>query len=242
MSAVVDTKTMVHVGVELVLFCGLFFLIQRAKSASEEHIGSLYTKLKEHENLIQTQQETIERLAAVVQSHEQMLRQMVGGGPLRAGLAVVPIPPAQPQDPRPRPTGRVRKSDPRSSQPGQGQQDQGRPGQPSQQSPPSDPRSSPPSEPSPPSERRSSPPTQVRAPLVGYPSKDVRTSESEHWQSPPTLQGPARQAPPQVSQEVMIDQLIQQELGQLEQEEQPTQPLQPDLVIELNGTKTKKKR
>jgi len=69
----VNTQTLVHVGVELVVIGGLTFWFQRKTSLLQGEIDELREKVAGYENVIQNQGQLLAK-------HDQLLRQILGGG------------------------------------------------------------------------------------------------------------------------------------------------------------------
>ena len=67
-----DTKTLVHVGVELVIIGGLTFWFQRKTSLQQEEINNLREELNKTK-------EIINRQGALLAQHERILSQFTGG-------------------------------------------------------------------------------------------------------------------------------------------------------------------
>ncbi len=67
----VDTKTMIHVGVEIVVIGGITFYLNKRISGVQEEIGLLREKVESLETIIQQQNQMISQ-------HENILRQIMG--------------------------------------------------------------------------------------------------------------------------------------------------------------------
>lgn len=70
----VDTKTLVHVGVELVVVGGLTFWFQRKTALQQEEID----RLKEH---LAKAEEVINRQGELLAKHDHIIGQLIGGKP-----------------------------------------------------------------------------------------------------------------------------------------------------------------
>ncbi len=68
----VDTKTMIHVGVEMVVIGGITFWLNKRISGVQDIVDDLVKKIKSLESIIQQQEQMISR-------HENILRQIMGG-------------------------------------------------------------------------------------------------------------------------------------------------------------------
>ncbi len=72
----IDTKTMIHIGTELLLIGGLGFWMKKRVDASDAKIEELEKKLSAYEDIISQQQNLLTR-------HEEMLRKVFGMPPLQ---------------------------------------------------------------------------------------------------------------------------------------------------------------
>ena len=70
----VDTKTLVHAGVEIVIIGGIAFWLNTRISGLQEELTVLRQKVESLEGVIQQQNQLLSR-------HEAILRQITGGGP-----------------------------------------------------------------------------------------------------------------------------------------------------------------
>ena len=69
----VNTQTLVHVGVELVVISGVTFWVHRKTSLLQEEINDLRDKVAKADDLIERQGQLLAR-------HDQIIRQMLNGG------------------------------------------------------------------------------------------------------------------------------------------------------------------
>lgn len=96
----VNTQTLVHVGVELVVIGGLTFWFQRKTSLLQGEIDELREKVAGYENVIQNQGQLLAK-------HDQLLRQILGGGGIPPIGGPAPGPPRGPPPGRRPPPGGV---------------------------------------------------------------------------------------------------------------------------------------
>lgn len=96
----VNTQTLIHVGVELVVVGGLTFWFQRKTSLLRGEINALREKVARHEEIISNQGQLLAR-------HDQILRQIFGGAPPPPGITqeLKPAPNVPPGHPRQPPQG-----------------------------------------------------------------------------------------------------------------------------------------
>lgn len=98
----IDTSTLIHVGVELVVVGGLAFWVHRKTSDLQDQVSGLTEKVNKYEEILKRQGELLAQ-------HENALRQVfavLNGG----------APPPQPQ-PKPQPKQTPRKRSPKRSPP-----------------------------------------------------------------------------------------------------------------------------
>lgn len=89
-SSMMDTKLMVHVGVELVMFGGMLFLIQRNKSVQGEQIFVLSERVAKLEEENEKLTAVINQQNQILHKHEQILSHLFGGGGGGGGASHAP--------------------------------------------------------------------------------------------------------------------------------------------------------